>query len=162
MKPPKTPIEFDYDLWKTEDGICMVRVKLTGEECCVDEQTFRLLRNEEKRLRRMMSGVPIDGAPKDKASVLSTSFVSIGGGIDIEGSWLIDPVSLEDAIASQVIACEFIHSLTELQKDVYEECLLGKESLVDFATRHGVEYQAVQNCIARIRKKAKKFFEGGL
>ena len=28
---PKTPIEFDYDLWTTEDGKCMVRVKLTGE-----------------------------------------------------------------------------------------------------------------------------------
>ena len=25
---PKTPIEFDDDLWTTEDGKCMVRVKL--------------------------------------------------------------------------------------------------------------------------------------
>ena len=24
---PKTPVEFDYDLWTTEDGKCMVRVK---------------------------------------------------------------------------------------------------------------------------------------
>ena len=24
---PKTPIEFDYDLWTTEEGKCMVRVK---------------------------------------------------------------------------------------------------------------------------------------
>lgn len=162
MKPPKTPIEFDYDLWKTEDGICMVRVKLTGEECCVDEQTFRLLRNEEKRLRRMMSGVPIDGAPKDKASVLSTSFVSIGGGIDIEGSWLIDPVSLEDSVASQVCVHEFVDSLTNLQKEIYEQCLLGKESLKLFAAKRGIEYQSVQKCIARIRKKAKKFFGRGV
>ena len=28
---PKTPVEFDYDLWTTEDGKCMVRVKITGE-----------------------------------------------------------------------------------------------------------------------------------
>ena len=28
---PKTPVEFDYDLWTTEDGKCMVRIKATGE-----------------------------------------------------------------------------------------------------------------------------------
>ena len=25
MKTPKTPIEFDYDLWTTEDGKCIKR-----------------------------------------------------------------------------------------------------------------------------------------
>ena len=28
MKTPKTPLEFDYDLWTTEDGTCMVRIKV--------------------------------------------------------------------------------------------------------------------------------------
>ena len=36
MKTPKTPIEFDCDLWTTEDGKCMVRVKITGEVTEVD------------------------------------------------------------------------------------------------------------------------------
>ena len=52
MKTPKTPIEFDYDLWTTEDGKCMVRVKCTGEQCEVNRETFRSLRLEEKRIRR--------------------------------------------------------------------------------------------------------------
>ena len=39
MKIPKTPIAFDYDLWTTEDGKCMVRVKRTGE---VSRLTARL------------------------------------------------------------------------------------------------------------------------
>ena len=52
MKTPKTPIEFDYDLWTTEDGKCMVRVKRTGEVSEVDRKVMRILRAEEKRIRR--------------------------------------------------------------------------------------------------------------
>ena len=37
---PKTPIEFDYDLWTTEDGKCMVRVKRTGEQCEVGRRNL--------------------------------------------------------------------------------------------------------------------------
>ena len=51
-RTPKTPIEFDYDLWTTEDGKCMVRVKRTSEQCEVSKETFRILRAEEKKLRR--------------------------------------------------------------------------------------------------------------
>ena len=56
MKTPKTPIEFDYDLWTTEDGKCMVRVKSTGEVTEVDRKVMRILRAEEKRLRRLLCG----------------------------------------------------------------------------------------------------------
>ena len=49
---PKTPIEFDYDLWTTEDGKCMVRVKRTGEVSEVDREVMKVLRAEEKKLRR--------------------------------------------------------------------------------------------------------------
>ena len=50
MKTPKTPIEFDYDLWTTEDGKCMVRVKSTGEVTEVDRKVMKMLRAEEKRI----------------------------------------------------------------------------------------------------------------
>ena len=52
MKIPKTPIEFDYDLWTMEDGKCMVRVKATGEVTEVDREIMKALRAEEKKLRR--------------------------------------------------------------------------------------------------------------
>ena len=52
MKTPKTPIEFDYDLWTTEDGKCMVRVKITGEVTEVDREVMKALRAEEQRIRR--------------------------------------------------------------------------------------------------------------
>ena len=41
-QPPKTPIEFDYDLWTTEDGKCMVRVKITGEITEVDREVMKV------------------------------------------------------------------------------------------------------------------------
>ena len=69
-KTMKTPIEFDYDLWTGEDGERMVRVKRTGEVCEVDADTFRLLRAEEKRLRRSMQGVPVPGGEKEETAVM--------------------------------------------------------------------------------------------
>ena len=61
MKTPKTPIEFDYDLWTTEDGKCMVRVKSTGEVTEVDRKVMKMLRAEEKRIRRSMPASKDDG-----------------------------------------------------------------------------------------------------
>ena len=46
MKTPKTPVAFDYDLWTTEDGKCMVRVKKTGEVSEVNRDVMRVLRAE--------------------------------------------------------------------------------------------------------------------
>ena len=75
MKTPKTPIEFDYDLWTTEDGKCMVRVKRTGEVSEVDRKIMRILRAEEKRIRRSYgtdnTSEDEDGAEKNSDTVLS-------------------------------------------------------------------------------------------
>ena len=72
MSIPKTPIEFDYDLWTTEDGRCMVRVKATGEITEVERSVMQALRSEEKRLRRAIS--PEQGEHRDgmsKPTILS-------------------------------------------------------------------------------------------
>ena len=75
MKIPKTPIAFDYDLWTTEDGKCMVRVKRTGEVSAVDRKVMRILRAEEKRIRRSYgsdnTSEDEDGAAKISDTVLS-------------------------------------------------------------------------------------------
>ncbi len=160
MKPPKTPIEFDYDLWKTEDGICMVRVKLTGEECSVDEQTFRLLRNEEKRLRRSKGGITAQEHPSERNALLSTDYISLDSSDDdMQASWLIDPVNMEDSIATQVDTDAFTKTLTPYQQDIFEKCLLGTMSFAEYAVSHGVRYQAIQNIATKLQEKAKKFFD---
>lgn len=54
MRIPKTPVEFDYDLWTTEDGKCIVRIKATG--------------------------VPVSGCEDETATLLSLDYVSYQGG----------------------------------------------------------------------------------
>lgn len=88
---PKTPVEFDYDLWTTEDGKCMVRIKSTGEVTEVDREVMKALRAEEKWMRRKMTGAPVPGAEEATATVLSLDFVSFEGGEDMSPAWLEDP-----------------------------------------------------------------------
>ena len=77
MKTPKTPVAFDYDLWTTEDGKCMVRVKKTGEVSEVNRDVMRVLRAEEKRIRRSYGSDSTsedeDSAEKSSDSVSTTA-----------------------------------------------------------------------------------------
>ena len=52
---PKTPVEFDYDLWTTEDGKCMVRVKATGETTEVDREVMKM----HSAMRKRSCGAPM-------------------------------------------------------------------------------------------------------
>ncbi len=79
MKIPKTPKEFDYDLWTTEDGKWMVRIKSTGEVTEVDREVMKALRAEEKWMRRKMTGAPVPGAEEATTTILSLDYVSYEG-----------------------------------------------------------------------------------
>lgn len=113
----KTPIEFDYDLWTTEEGKCMVRVKLTGEVCEVSRETMRVLRNEEKKLRRSKTGVPIAGCKDEDetATLLSLDFVSVQDAEEMSPAWLEDPNDLEETVLTSVIEqmCEILSISTK-------------------------------------------------
>ena len=150
----RTPIEFDYDLWTGENGERMVRVKRTGEVCEVDADTFRLLRAEEKRLRRSMQGVPVPGGGKEETAVmLSLDFVSVeDGGEGLAPAWLEAPDMLRS------VEHELRSMLTSAQLEIYKACLLGGISYKDYADRKGVSYQSVQQAVILIRKKAAKIF----
>jgi hypothetical protein len=98
MKTPKTPIEFDYDLWTTEDGKCMARVKCTGEETEVDRSTMRILRAEEKKLRRSKTGVPISGCEDEITKMLEEELRSslTKYQLDIYTSCIIGDMTFKD------------------------------------------------------------------
>ena len=119
----KTPIEFDYDLWTTEEGKCMVRVKLTGEVCEVSRETMRVLRNEEKKLRRSKTGVPIAGCEDEDetATLLSLDFVSVQDAEEMSPAWLEDPNDLEETVLTSVMEQEFRLLLSERQLEVYAD-----------------------------------------
>ena len=163
MKTPKTPIEFDYDLWTTEDGKCMVRVKITGEVTEVDRKIMRILRAEEKRLRRSKQGVPISGTEgktaEERASVLSLSYVSYEGCEDLEPYWLIDSSSMEESVMFWMSEKEFRATLTPKQLDIYLNCIIGGQSKIDYAAANNMQRQSVYNAVTLIMKKAKYFFK---
>lgn len=160
MKTPKTPIEFDYDLWTTEDGKCMVRVKLTGEVTEVAREVMRILRAEEKKLRRSMQGVPIQSGNEneDRATVLSLDFVSCEGGDEMSPAWLEDPERIEDAVTAKIMEQEFVDSLTPTQRDVYINFLCGGMTLREYITARGISASSVRDTRENIRKKYRKFF----
>ena len=164
MNVPKTPIEFDYDLWTTEDNKCMVRVKFTGEVCEVTRETFRLLRAEEKKLRRSMHGVPVckdsETGEEIRMTVLSLDFVSYEGegSESMASAWAEDPIRTDELIQTKMLEEEFVNSLTPAQHDVYLNCLCGGMSLLAYAKQEGLSFSTVKDTRDAIRKKFKKIF----
>ena len=109
MKTPKTPIEFDYDLWTTEDGKCMVRVKITGEVTEVDREVMKILRAEEKMLRRSYGS---DGASEDEDGEEKTSDAVLSLDAmpedDVKtAAWLADSYDLAKEVTMQLMVKTF-------------------------------------------------------
>ena len=162
MKIPKTPIAFDYDLWTTEDGKCMVRVKRTGEVSEVDRKVMRILRAEEKRIRRSY-GSDNTSEDEDGAEKLSDTVLSIDAMPEDDvktAAWLADSYDLAKEVTMQLMVKTFYAGLTEKQRGVFEHCMIAGESLSSYAREIGVDYTTVQETRNALRKKFKKFFSG--
>ena len=153
----KTPKEFDYDLW-TEEGRNMVRVKHTGEVCQVDDITMRLLRAEEKRLRRSMQGAPGAGSG-GKETVLSLDYVSADDSGEMTPPWLEDPANIEDMTLDKLLLSELLESLTEKQRELFVSCVQNGMSLRAFARSKGLVIKTAEERMKQIQKKYKKIFE---
>lgn len=156
MGVPKTPKDFDYDLWTTESGSYMVRIKATGEVCEVGAETMRFLRAEEKRLRRFLNmGSQTQAAD---GAVLSLDRFKQEVSDNRLSSCLESQGDLEKIALANIIVERFQADLTPNQLAVYKNCILGGKSYVEYAGECGFSYQYIQKCVAAIRKKAKKFF----
>ncbi len=145
----KTPKDFDYDLWIAEDGKCMVRVKSTGEVTEVDRKVMRVLRAEEKRLRREIE------AEQENSGEL---FLDLQPDDETGESWLIDTYDFLEELMTDIAKDEFISTLTPAERPVFNECLIKGAKKTEYACEHGVTKQTVQTLISRIKEKAKKFF----
>lgn len=158
MKIPKTPKEFDYDLWTTEDGKCMVRIKSTGEETEVEREVMKALRAEEKWLRRRMTGAPVPGDEEATTTILSLDYVSYEGGEDMSPAWLEDPRDYMNEVLVEQDESAFIMTLTERERAVYLFCIKSGKSQQQFADMSGLSVSRVSKLMTAIRKKAKIFF----
>ena len=157
--------EFDYILWKDGEGRCFVKVKFTDEVTEVSEQVFKDLRNEEKRIYRELELkdklYSEDEEERAKASVMFPS--SYFSEIELEENEsesfvLEDTRNFEDEISAKVIEEKLILQLTDNQKEVFFDVLLGGETYRDFAQKKGIKFQSVADIVSGIRKKAKIIF----
>lgn len=156
MNIPKTPKEFDYDLWTTEDGKCMVRVKTTGEVTEVDRAVMQVLRAEEKRLRRALS---TENEPCGPEKPVPTTLSLDALPEDVADSrWLADTRDYTEEITTKLLEKKLQESLTPTQYGIYQACILNGISYKVYADQMGVSYQSVQNTIRLIQKKAKNIF----
>ena len=160
MKIPKTPIEFDYDLWTTEDGKCMVRVKRTGEVSAVDRKVMRILRAEEKRIRRSYgsdnTSEDEDGAEKISDTVLSLDAMPED---DVKSAaWLADSRDCMEELITALKEKELLSILTEKQRELYLAMTREGLTLREFARRKGIGIRAAFDLKAAVQKKFQKIF----
>jgi len=158
---PKTPIEFDYDLWTTEDGKCMVRVKLTGEVTEVDREVMQILRTEEKRLRRSY-GSDNTSEDEDEEEKTSDSVLSLDALPDddvMSSAWLADDFDMEDMVLTSIMENGFLSQLSSYQQEVYCCCMKQGMTCKEFAAQHGNSPQGVHQTIKVIRGQARKYFK---
>ena len=144
--------EFDYNLWTTEEnGIkkYWVGVKATGEVVEVDLEVMRLLRNEEKKLRREIED------QSEMGTVLSLDYVSND---EVAEHWLIDTYRLDEEVATTMLEHDFVKLLTPFQKEIYDCCMKKGMKYVDFARKHHLDSSTVYEARDAIRKKYKKYF----
>ena len=160
MRIPKTPIEFDYDLWTTEDGKCMVRVKRTGEVSEVDRKVMRILRAEEKRIRRSYgsdnTSEDEDGAEKISDTVLSLDAMPED---DVKSAaWLADSRDCMEELITALKEKELLSILTEKQRELYLAMTREGLTLREFARRKGIGIRAAFDLKAAVQKKFQKIF----
>ncbi len=136
----------------------MVRVKRTGEICEVNADTMRMLRAEEKRLRRSIQGAPVVGSG-ERETVLSLDYVSADESGEMAPVWLEDPNDFTRDFDYQTTIDEFMKLLTTNQQEVFWACCFNEMSFKGYAQRKGIRPQSVQETIRYIKKKAEKFFK---
>ena len=159
-RTPKTPVEFDYDLWTTEDGKCMVRVKRTGEVSEVDRKVMRILRAEEKRIRRSYgsdnTSEDEDGAEKISDTVLSLDAMPED---DVKSAaWLADSRDCMEELITALKEKELLSILTEKQRELYLAMTREGLTLREFARRKGIGIRAAFDLKAAVQKKFQRIF----
>ena len=156
----KTPIEFDYDLWTTEDGKCMVRVKSTGEVTEVDREVMRLLRAEEKKLRRTYGTRDLSEEEKRDNSSLGI-ILSLDSLPDDEvktASWLADSKNYTDDVLTDILLGDFKQTLNPLYLSVFESCIMNGTTVRQYAAEHNISKSYVSKIENALKEKLKNFF----
>lgn len=166
---PKSPQKYDYDLWKDENGRCFVRVKETAEVTEVSEDVMRLLRREEKRMRR--ASTPFDEQKED--SFLYRCFYAVNHPLSLNVSpegmsedddsygeeWYPSCADTEREAFDSLLQAEMAQQLAPRQEDVFRKCLLEEEGVYEYAHSEGISFQSAYYTLQKAKEKLKKFYE---
>ncbi len=155
----RTPKNFEYDLWTTnENGIVRnwVRVKFTGEISEVSIEVMRLLRREEKALKRQMEKA---GSEDETTKVALSLELLIED--EMRDTWSSDTTDMVEEIITNELEREFIKTLTDFEKVTYFACIRNGMKVKDFSQKHNVSKQYISKVIKKIREKANYFWNLG-
>ena len=165
--------EFEYALWKDQEGRCFARIKGSESFCEISRETMKFLRREEKRLQRekelkkLLATTPSDeDVPSDeriRAAVLYPISLSDNKAAEDrrESSWLEIHESVEDTFLRCVFIQELLEVLSPQQQSVFREIVLEGSTYQEYAEKRGISKSRISVIMKTIRKKAKKIMEEG-
>ena len=142
--------EFDYDLWTTvEDGEkhYWAKVRSTGEITEISHEVIKFLRAEEKKVYREIE------FNRNSESVLSLDELHAD---DEEPSWFEDHGIGMSEMETPLIEEEFRKTLTPIQFEVYQKCMLEGCGIREFARKKNIDHKTIVRIVRSIREKFTK------
>ena len=158
----KTPKDFDYDIWKDDDGHYFIRVKRTGEVTRVSEEVVRELWMELYRMDKYRKDTTITDADGSQHSRLFSLDDSWAANPELRPSknepWLLSKENSFEDIELEMLERDFLKTLTEKQRQVYHLRFKMGLTVPECAKRIRASVSNAEQLIYRIKKKAKNFF----
>ena len=157
---------FPYDQWKTKEGKRMARLRTTKEETETTDDVSRELWKYQQEVKQENSVYDEESA-KDTSSKNYNNIkhpVSLDRDVSeadgsMDSSWAKaggDPLEM---ILKTELENELLKSLSEKQRNVYMECMLGGLSFAEYAREHNVTRQAIYKLVKKIRAKTRKLLD---
>ena len=119
----KIPKDFDYDIWKDDDGHYYIRVKRTGETTRVSEEVVRELWRELYRMDKYRKDTTItdeDGSQHTRILSLDDSWAANPELLPTKNEpWLLSKESAFENIELEMLERDFLKTLTEKQQRLY-------------------------------------------
>ena len=158
----KTPRDFDYDIWKDDSGYYYIRVKRTGETARVSKDVVRELWRDMYRMEKYRQNATMT----DKDGSRHARILSLDDNRAVNRhlypvsneSWLISRENAYEEIELDLVERDFIKTLTEKQRQVYQIVMKEGRSISECAKLCGISPPSVINRLALIQKKARRFF----
>ena len=166
-----SPAEFDYDIWKEDDGTYMVRLKDTGEVTPATPEVVRFLWREEKRVSKECALFDENKADDPEYvrkylfhHPLSLNISPEHMDEDDEAygeEWYPSGANTENEALFNLMRAEIADQLSPRQLDIFQKCILREMSSYEYERSEGVSHQSVYHSLRLIKEKMKKSFEEG-